>query len=122
MTQNLYNSSYFCAQGTALVPIRWMAPESFFGKFSIKTDVWSYGVTLWEIFTLCRQQPYEEMSDKELILDVQKGQNRTLLKRPPIAPIEVYNAMTRCWRHNSAQRSDFESIYKQLLEYDKTIH
>ena len=122
MTQNLYNTSYFVMQGTALVPIRWMAPESFFGRFSTKTDVWSYGVTLWEIFMLCRQQPYEEINDKELVLDVQKGPNRTLLKRPPIAPNEVYNTMTRCWRHNSTQRPDFESIYKQLLECDKMIH
>jgi len=68
---------------------------------------------------LCRQQPYEEMSDKELVLDVQKGPNRTPLKRPPIA---VYDTMTRCWRHDLTQRPDFESIYKQLLEYNKTIH
>ncbi|XP_065917197.1 discoidin domain-containing receptor 2-like isoform X2 [Dysidea avara] len=122
MTQNLYNSSYFCMRGMALVPIRWMAPESFFGKFSTKTDVWSYGVTLWEIFTLCRQQPYEEMNDEDLILDVQKGPNRTLLQRPLIATDEIYNTMTRCWRHNSTQRPDFKSIYKQLLEHKKPIH
>jgi len=119
MTQNLYNSAYFRMRGMALVPIRWMAPESFFGRFSIKTDVWSYGVTLWEIFTLCRQQPYEEMTDEELIFDVQKGPNRTPLKRPSIATNEAYNTMTRCWRHDSTLRPDFESIYKQLLEYNK---
>ena len=122
MMQSLYNTSYFVMRGTALVPIRWMAPESFFGRFSTKTDVWSYGVTLWEIFTLCRQQPYEEMSDEELIFDVQKGPNRTLLQRPPISPDEVYNTMTRCWRHSSTARPDFESIYKELLEFDKTVH
>ena len=122
MTQDLYNSSYFCIRGTAAVPIRWMASECFFGRFSTKTDVWSYGVTLWEIFMLCQQQPYEEMSDEELIFDVQKGPNRTLLQRPPIAPDEVYSVMTRCWRHTSAQRPDFESLYKQLLEFDKTLY
>ena len=62
------------------------------------------------------------MSDEELIFDVQKGPNRTLLQRPPIAPDEVYNTMIRCWKHSSTKRPDFESIYKELLEFDKTFH
>ena len=121
MTQDLYNSSYFVMQGSALVPIRWMAPESFFGKFSMKTDVWSYGVTLWEIFTLCRQQPYEEMSDEVLLQDVQKECKRTLLKRPPIAPDEAYSIMKQCWTYNPSQRPDFDLIYEQLLTFYMNI-
>ena len=117
MTQDLYNESYFVMQGKAIVPIRWMAPECFFGKFSAKTDVWSYGVTLWEIFTLCRRQPYHEMSDEQLIIDVQKGCNRTLLKRPPGTPNEVYYVMADCWLYNSKKRPDFESVYNQLLNF-----
>ena len=58
-----------------MLPIRWMASESFFGCFSEKTDVWSYGVVMWEIFTLCKCQPYEEMEDQEIIQDVIKGAN-----------------------------------------------
>ena len=121
MTQDLYNSSYFVMQGSALVPIRWMAPESFFGKFSMKTDVWSYGVTLWEIFTLCRQQPYEEMSDEVLLQDVQKECKRTLLKRPPIAPDEAYSIMKQCWIYNPSQRPDFDLIYEQLFTFYMNI-
>ena len=117
MTQDLYNESYFVMQGKAIVPIRWMAPECFFGKFSTKTDVWSYGVTLWEIFTLCRKQPYHEMSDEQLIIDVQKGRNRTLLKRPPGTPNEVYYVMADCWLYDSKKRPDFESVYNQLLDF-----
>jgi len=117
MTQSLYNTSYFLIRGTALVPIRWMAPESFFGRFSTKTDVWSYGVTLWEIFTLCRQQPYEEMSDEDLVYSAQKAQDRTHLKRPPLAPDEVFNTMTKCWTFDENQRPDFDSVYDQLFNY-----
>ena len=62
------------------------------------------------------------MTDEELIFDVQKGPNRTLLKRPPIATNDVYNTMTRCWRHDSTQRPDFKSIHEQLLECKKAIH
>ena len=42
----------------------WMASESFFGHFSEKTDVWSYGVLMWEIFMLCKCQPYENPTEK----------------------------------------------------------
>ena len=117
MTQELYNESYFVMQGKAIVPIRWMAPECFFGKFSTKTDVWSYGVTLWEIFTLCREQPYYQMTDEMLLIDVQKGRNRTLLKRPPSVPDEVYYVMTTCWLYDSKKRPDFETIYDQLYDF-----
>ena len=117
MTQSLYNTSYFLMRGTALVPIRWMAPESFFGKFSTKTDVWSYGVTLWEMFTLCRQQPYEEISDEDLVYSAQKQQERTHLKRPTLAPDEVFNTMEKCWAYDTSQRPDFEVVYDQLFNY-----
>jgi len=117
MTQDLYNSSYFVMQGSAIVPIRWMAPESFYGKFSTKTDVWSYGVTMWEIFTLCRQQPYHEMTDEALLQDVQKERKRTLLRRPPIAPDEVYSIMKQCWTYDSSQRPDFDLLYEQLFTF-----
>ena len=116
MTQDLYNEAYFLMRGKAILPIRWMAPESFFGRFSTKTDVWSYGVTLWEIYTLCRMQPYHEMTDEQLITDVQKGRRRILLKRPPYIPDKVYNVMVNCWIYNPTQRPDFGSLYDQLLE------
>ena len=117
MTQDLYDEAYFVMRGKAIVPIRWMAPESFFGKFSTKTDVWSYGVTLWEIFTLCRKQPYYQMTDELLLIDVQKGRNRTLLKRPPSIPDEVYYVMTTCWLYDSKQRPDFELVYNRLFDF-----
>jgi len=115
--KSYYNTAYFAMQGKVLVPIRWLAFESFSGKFSTKTDVWSYGVTLWEIFTLCRHQPYEEMTHEELVHDVQKGFNRTLLKRPQIAPDEVHNTMKECWTHDPIHRPDFELVYNQLFTY-----
>ena len=117
MTQSLYNTSYFRMRGTALVPIRWMAPESFFGKFSTKTDVWSYGVTMWEVLTLCRQQPYEDMSDESLVYSAQKSQKLTHLKRPPLVTDETFNIMLKCWTYDAIQRPDFETVYDQLFNY-----
>ena len=115
--KSYYNTAYFAMQGKVLVPIRWLASESFSGTFSTKTDVWSYGVTLWEIFTLCRHQPYEEMTHEELVQDVQKGSKRTLLKRPLIAPDEVHDTMKQCWTHDPIHRPDFELVYDQLYTY-----
>jgi len=77
MSQNLYSSHYFVLKGAAILPIRWMATESFYGKFSIKTDVWSCGVTLWEILTLCQVTPYSELNDHQLITDILLGPCRT---------------------------------------------
>ena len=50
-----------------MMPIRWMASECFSGKFSEKSDVWAFGVTLWELFTLAKQLPYPHLSEEEVV-------------------------------------------------------
>ena len=55
-----------------MLPIRWMAPESImYGKFTTATDVWSFGVVMWEVFTY-GQQPYVGMTNEEVIKFVTK--------------------------------------------------
>ena len=64
----VYKSDYFKSQAGCLLPIRWMAWESvLLGKFTTKSDVWSFGVTLWEILTFAREQPYQSASDEKVI-------------------------------------------------------
>ena len=58
MSCNLYKSHYYIVRGHAILPVCWMATECFYGKFSVKTDVWAFGVTLWEIFSLAKEKPY----------------------------------------------------------------
>lgn len=124
MSQNLYSSHYFVLEGAAILPIRWMATESFYGKFSVKTDVWSYGVTLWEIFTLCQSTPYDEMNDQQIIIDVMLGAKRSLLAKPDICPDEVYDIMLRCFKHEAKQRANFnelyDKLYKMYTKYNET--
>jgi hypothetical protein len=115
MSQNLYESYYFRVQGQLILPIRWMAYESFYGKFSIKSDIWSFGVTLWEIYHMAGCEPYSEMTDEELINDATKGKKRTLLGQPEICPRDVYDVMLRCWVHEPSMRADFEEIYSRLF-------
>lgn len=115
MSQNLYESYYFRVQGQLILPIRWMAYESFYGKFSVKSDVWSFGVTLWEIYHMAGCEPYGNFSDEELINDATRGKKRTLLEQPEICPQAVYDVMMRCWVHEPSMRADFEEIYSRLF-------
>ena len=117
MSRNMYGASYCKITGRNVLPIRWMAHECFFGKFSIQTDVWSFGITLWEIFTLCRNLPFEELSDKEVIEDAIKGADRRTVDQPSICPNEVYGIMESCFCHEPSERQRFNVLCDQLNEF-----
>lgn len=120
MSRNLYESFYYRVQGRLILPIRWMAYESFYGKFSVKSDAWSFGVTVWEIYTLGKSEPYDEMSDEEYINDAVRGAERTILSQPIDCPDTVYEVMMRCFVHDPTMRADFEEVYSRLfLTYTK---
>ena len=114
MSRKLYESSYYRVQGTLVLPIRWMACETFYGKFSVKSDAWAFGVALWELYTLAKCDPYDDMTDEEVIQDAIRGPNRKLLPSPDACPREVYDVMLRCWVHEPAMRADFGEIYSRL--------
>ena len=114
MSKSLYGSHYYRIHGRFALPVRWMSYECFYGKFSQKSDVWAFGVTMWEIFSLAKEQPYNDMSDKQLIEDALKGKNRILLARPDKCPLEVYMIMQKCWVPNSKQRATFEELFQLL--------
>ena len=115
LSRSLYQAQYYRIQGNAILPIRWMATECYYGKFSEKTDVWSFGVTMWELFTLAKEQPYADMKDKELIADATKGAQRQLLSRPNACPEPIFQIMMQCWATEPEQRATFESLYDQLM-------
>ena len=114
MSRSLYESHYYRIRGRFVLPVRWMAYECFYGKFSQKSDVWAFGVTMWEIFTLAKEQPYNNMSDKQVVEDALRGKNRTLLAKPDMCPLEVYKIMLECWAHNSNERATFEKLFQLL--------
>ena len=115
MSRSLYESAYYRVQGTLVLPIRWMACETFYGKFSVKSDAWAFGVVLWEIYTLGKVDPYDNMSDEEVIADAIRGPDRLILERPPNCPQDVYEIMLRCWVHEPSMRADFGEIYSRLF-------
>ena len=115
MSRNLYDSHYYVIKGQAVLPIRWMASECFYGQFSAKTDVWAFGATMWEVFELAKHEPYYEILDREVVMDACKKENRTILSRPAECPEEVYKIMMRCWPHLASERATFEELEKSLL-------
>ncbi|KAG9261577.1 discoidin domain-containing receptor 2-like [Astyanax mexicanus] len=119
MSRNLYSSDYYRIQGRAVLPIRWMAWESILlGKFTTASDVWAFGVTLWEIFTLCTEQPYSLLTDEQVIEnsgEFFRNQGRQIyLSPPPLCPPSLYELMMRCWSRDIRDRPSFSSLYQAL--------
>ena len=115
MSRNLYESHYYKIKGNAILPIRWMATECFYGTFSEKTDVWAYGITLWELFTLAKEKPYPHLADSEVVDDaVNRAADRFIHPKPPACPQPVYEVMLRCWVTDRKQRATFEVLHGML--------
>ena len=112
--KSIYQSHYYRVQGYILLPIRWMATECFSGKFSEKSDVWAFGVTMWEMFTLAKDLPYPHLSDDEVIQNVLKREYRLLPSRSAVCPEPVYEIMEQCWIVNLKQRVTFENLHSML--------
>ena len=95
--------------GSAMLPVRWMPPEAIlYGKFSTQTDVWAFGILLWEIFTF-GQQPYTGLSNEEVIKCVERGECPEI---PPECPVS--QLMKNCWKRTPKSRPRFEAIRASL--------
>jgi len=121
MARSLYSSDYYRIEGRFVLPIRWMAWECILlGKFTPKSDIWAFGVTLWEILTSARSQPFADMSDEEVIDNLQHiyhcGQLRVYLPQPPNCPQELYELMMACWRRDDGQRPTFADAHAFLVQ------
>ncbi|OCT85441.1 discoidin domain-containing receptor 2 isoform X1 [Xenopus laevis] len=119
MSRNLYSGDYYRIQGRAVLPIRWMSWESILlGKFTTASDVWAFAVTLWETLTFCREQPYSEMSDEQVIENTgeffRDQGKQVYLPKPKICPERVYKLMLSCWRRETKDRPSFQEIYLSL--------
>ncbi|XP_067664724.1 BDNF/NT-3 growth factors receptor-like [Haliotis asinina] len=111
MSRDVYSTDYYRVGGTAMLPVRWMPPESLlYRTFTVESDVWSFGVVMWEIFTYGKQ-PYYELSNIEVIQCIQNGH---LLDCPQICPDDVYKMMLGCWKRQPTERLTMKEIHKRL--------
>ncbi|CAH2316945.1 discoidin domain-containing receptor 2-like isoform X1 [Pelobates cultripes] len=127
MSRNLYSGDYYRIQGRAVLPIRWMAWESILlGKFTTSSDVWAFAITLWEMFTLCKEQPYSVLSDEQVIENTGeffRDQGRQIyLSQTPLCPSPIFDLMMKCWSRDIKDRPTFETIHQFLIEQlDSTV-
>ncbi|XP_073334480.1 muscle, skeletal receptor tyrosine-protein kinase [Pagrus major] len=111
LSRNIYSADYYKANENDAIPIRWMPPESiFYNRYTTESDVWAYGVVLWEIFSH-GMQPYYGMGHEEVIYYVRDGH---ILSCPENCPLELYNLMRLCWSTQSSDRPSFSSIHRIL--------
>lgn len=129
-----------------MLPIRWMPPESIlYRKFTTESDIWSFGVVLWEIFTYGKQ-PWYQLSNTEVSKWGKQDGNRPPqgypeqgipspslflqaiecitqgreLERPRTCPSEVYAIMQSCWHREPQQRQPIKEIHSRLQALVKT--
>ncbi|CAH1983529.1 unnamed protein product [Acanthoscelides obtectus] len=111
MSRDVYRSDYYRKGGKAMLPIKWMPPEAFLdGIFTSKTDVWSFGVLLWEIMSM-GYMPYTGCANRDVMQLVTSGGR---LDPPANCPDPVYGIMTQCWHPAPEQRPNFGTILERL--------
>lgn len=96
------------------IPFAWCAPESLrVGSFSHSSDVWMFGVTMWEMFTYC-EEPWFGLSGRQILWRVEREGER--LEKPPDCPQELYTVMRKCWACNPADRPSFAGLTTMVAE------
>nr|XP_018916405.1 PREDICTED: insulin-like peptide receptor [Bemisia tabaci]XP_018916406.1 PREDICTED: insulin-like peptide receptor [Bemisia tabaci] len=112
MTREIYETDYYRKGTKGLLPVRWMAPESLKdGVFTSQSDVWSYGVVLWEMATLA-SQPYQGLANDQVLRYVRDG---GIMERPDNCPDKLYEIMRLCWQYKPSIRPSFMELVKILL-------
>ncbi|XP_063820164.1 tyrosine-protein kinase Fer isoform X1 [Pseudophryne corroboree] len=108
----------YSSSGLKQIPIKWTAPEALnYGRYSSESDVWSFGILLWETFSLgvC---PYPGMTNQQAREQVEKGYRMSV---PQKCPEEVFKIMQRCWDYKPENRPKFSEMQKELSSIKKKM-
>ncbi|NXX68203.1 FRK kinase, partial [Spizella passerina] len=108
------NEKIYEARTETKLPVKWTAPEAIrYNRFSIKSDVWSFGILLFEIITY-GQMPYHGMPGHQVIQLLDNGYR---LPQPETCPAPLYRMMEKCWNAEPDERPTFDSLSDQLENY-----
>uniref|UniRef100_A0A3Q4H9B1 receptor protein-tyrosine kinase n=1 Tax=Neolamprologus brichardi TaxID=32507 RepID=A0A3Q4H9B1_NEOBR len=108
LARDIMHDSNYISKGNTFLPLKWMAPESIFHNlYTTLSDVWSYGILLWEIFTL-GGTPYPDLPMNELFYSALKRGYR--MAKPTHASDEVYEIMKKCWDEKYEKRPEFSFL------------
>ncbi|XP_041824241.1 vascular endothelial growth factor receptor 1 isoform X2 [Melanotaenia boesemani] len=112
LARDIYKDPDYVRKGDARLPLKWMSPESIFDKvFTTQSDVWSYGILLWEIFSL-GASPYPGLHIDEEFCHRLKGGTR--MRAPEYSTPEIYSTMLACWEAIPSDRPTFTNLVEIL--------
>ncbi|CAL1592988.1 unnamed protein product [Knipowitschia caucasica] len=122
LARDITTDSNYVVKGNARLPVKWMSPESIFEcVYTFESDVWSYGILLWEIFSL-GSSPYPGMPvDAKFYKMIKEGYR---MNAPEFAPNEMYQIMWSCWDPVPVKRPPFTKVVEQIEQQlsDATKH
>ncbi|KAM9333187.1 receptor-type tyrosine-protein kinase FLT3-like isoform 2-T2 [Pholidichthys leucotaenia] len=115
LARDVDNDSNYVIRGNVRLPVKWMAPESIFqGMYTMKSDVWAYGILLWEIFSL-GVTPYPGMKvDHTFYSMIERGFK---MDCPYYANEAVYEMMCRCWALEPCSRPSFSKVVSFMYDH-----
>uniref|UniRef100_A0AAR2LQA4 Fibroblast growth factor receptor n=1 Tax=Pygocentrus nattereri TaxID=42514 RepID=A0AAR2LQA4_PYGNA len=115
LARDIHHIDYYKKTTNGRLPVKWMAPEALFDRiYTHQSDVWSFGVLLWEIFTL-GGSPYPGVPVEELFKLLKEGHR---MDRPSTCTHELYMMMRDCWHAVPSQRPTFKQLVEDL---DRTL-
>ncbi|XP_065910186.1 hepatocyte growth factor receptor-like isoform X3 [Dysidea avara] len=114
LARDIYAEDYYRLGHTAKVPVKWMPPESIHDRYyDQKTDVWSFGVVCWEVFSLGKL-PYAGLDNQNI---VQYIESEKRLSKPALCSSEMYQVMSSCWQLKNNDRPVFSTLVEQLEQH-----
>ncbi|XP_051533910.1 macrophage colony-stimulating factor 1 receptor isoform X3 [Myxocyprinus asiaticus] len=114
LARDIMNDLNYVVKGNARLPVKWMSPESIFEcVYTVQSDIWSYGILLWEIFSL-GMSPYPNVViDARFYKRIKDGYH---MSQPDFAPPEMYTIMKMCWSLDPTLRPTFDNITELIAK------
>jgi len=115
MARDVQQDNIYERKSKGRLPVKWTAMEALlYGTYSAKSDVWSYGVLLYEIFTI-GGSPYPRMDGRKIVHWLQRGHR---MSKPQHVTEKLYGIMTKCWQENPDKRPTFTELRNELKQME----